>query len=276
MKLHVIASGSRGNAALIENEHTGEGVLIDCGICKRDALQGFENVGFDVTQLSSILITHDHSDHTKGLGVLLRALAKHDIHPSVHAHEDVVAASKPLREALSSVETAPAPLREGLSLSCAGFQVHVFATSHDAAASFGFRIEEPALDGKGMPDVLGYLTDSGIIPPAAHEALCGTRILALESNHDLHMLRTGPYPFALKERVASELGHLSNDQAACELACIAEEGGADRLEHVVAMHISQNNNTYRLPREVLGEVAQKIDPSIAVISAYQERIVSIE
>lgn len=249
-------------------------MLIDCGICKRAVFDGAKEVGFDLSRLRSILITHDHSDHTKGLGVVLRALAKKDVHPSLYIHDDVHRASRGLQEALSSVELPYEPMDAGDVIATAGMEIHVFATSHDAAASFGFRIQ--SVDGSGgEADAIGYLTDSGVVTEGAHEALKGVRILALESNHDIQMLRTGPYPFHLKQRVASDVGHLSNDQAAEELARIAEEGGADRLQTVVAMHISQNNNTYRLPREVLGDVAASIDPHIAVLTAYQERRISI-
>ena len=92
-------------------------------------------------------------------------------------------------------------------IGAAGLRVLPFATSHDATASFSFRVESP--DG----DALGYITDSGIVPAAAHAALHDVRILALESNHDECMLKNGDYPYIIKKRIASELGHLSNPQA---------------------------------------------------------------
>lgn len=125
-----------------------------------------------------------------------------------------------------------------------------FATSHDAAASFGFRVEAP--DG----DALGYITDSGIVTSTAHSALRDVRILALESNHDERMLQSGDYPYVIKQRIASEFGHLSNLQATEELAALITESRAAGLrtpEAVVAMHISQNNNDYDLPRAATRE-----------------------
>ena len=114
------------------------------------------------------------------------------------------------------------------------------------------------------------MTDTGVVTGAAHEALQGCRILALEANHDPTMLKNGPYPRALQERVSSEHGHLSNGQASEELKSLLHPG----LEEVIAMHISENNNTYRMPVECLrGVVLQESHPA-TVVCAYQQRLVS--
>ena len=94
LALHVLASGSRGNAAVVEDTATGKGVLVDCGICKRDFFARCDEAGFDPANLEAVLITHDHTDHTKGLGVVLRGLAKLGIEPSVFADDAVRATSK--------------------------------------------------------------------------------------------------------------------------------------------------------------------------------------
>ena len=91
LRLHILASGSGGNAAIAENAATGEGVLIDCGICKRDFFARAEEAGFNLEKLRAVVITHDHGDHTKGLGVVLRGLAKAGAHPAVCASEAVFA-----------------------------------------------------------------------------------------------------------------------------------------------------------------------------------------
>lgn len=133
LRLHVLASGSRGNAAVVEDASTGAGVLVDCGICKRDFLARCDEAGFDPARLAAILVTHDHTDHTKGLGVVLRGLAKKGIEPAVYAEDAVRAASSEVR-ALEDAHDVRS-LHAGDALSLAGMAVHVFRTSHDAAAS---------------------------------------------------------------------------------------------------------------------------------------------
>lgn len=262
LALHVLASGSRGNAAVIEDAVTGKGVLVDCGICKRDFFARCDEAGFDPANLEAVLVTHDHTDHTKGLGVVLRGLAKLGIEPQVFVDDAVRAASKEI----GALEGA-CDLRAffaGDALSLAGMQVHAFRTSHDAAASCGFRLE-------GGGDAVGFMTDTGIVTGEADEALRGVRILALESNHDVQMLKDGPYPYPVKRRVGSDFGHLSNAQAADELEGLL----SDALEQVVAMHISQNNNTYRLPDEALRAVVEQAGHPAVVQVAYQAMLVSV-
>lgn len=260
--LHVLASGSRGNAAIVEDASTGVGVLVDCGICKRDFFTRCEEAGFNPAKLATIVITHDHTDHTKGIGVVLRGLAKQGIEPAVYVNDAVRAASNDIRavEHASDIRSMCA----GDALSLGGMQVHAFRTSHDAAASCGFRIEVAG-------DAVGFMTDTGIVTGEAHEALSGVRLLALESNHDVQMLADGPYPYPVKRRVGSDVGHLSNDQAAIELEALLSE----RLEQVVAMHISQNNNTYRLPTDALAEVVARAGHPAVVQAAYQTMLVSV-
>lgn len=279
LRLHVLASGSGGNAAVVENVATGRGILIDCGICKRDFFARCQEAGFDPASLDGILITHDHSDHTKGLGVVLRGLARLGVHVPLYTAPAVRDASKPVSGVVQTGLAEFVPFAAGSALSLAGCQVHVLRSSHDAAASFGFRVEAPDLpgalegaDGPFVPmDVLGYLTDSGVVTPECHEGLGGARILALESNHDPHMLKVGPYPYHIKQRVASDVGHLSNGQARQELESLLHDG----LEQVVAMHVSRNNNTYRLPLQVQRSLLQEQCHGAQVSVAYQDRLVSV-
>lgn len=262
LQLNVLASGSRGNAAVVADARTGAGVLVDCGVCKRDFFDRCDEAGFDPANLAAILITHDHTDHTKGLGVVLRGLAKLGIRPPVYVDDAVRAASKEIRALEDAFELrlfAP-----GDALSLGGMQVHAFRTSHDAASSCGFRFEG------SFGDALGFMTDTGIVTGESHEALSGVRILALESNHDVQMLKDGPYPYPVKRRVGSDFGHLSNMQAAAELETLL----CDELEQVVAMHVSQNNNDYRLPGEALHASLERAGHGAVVQVAYQSMLVS--
>ncbi|WP_294439637.1 MBL fold metallo-hydrolase [uncultured Slackia sp.] len=280
LRLHILASGSRGNASVIEDADTGRAVLIDCGISKKDFMARCAEADFDPARIEAILVTHEHTDHTKGLGVVLRGLAKLDARPDVFANPATLAASKPLQEiaethrVLSFGADASGTGKAGIGiaqksgrpteLELAGMRIFPFVTSHDAAASFGFRIE---CDG----DVVGFMTDSGIVTPAAHDALQDVRLLALECNHDSKMLERGPYPYVVKQRIASEFGHLSNAQASDELASLL----SNRLEAVAAMHISENNNEYDLALKTFAETLARENHSARVCCGYQGRLTSI-
>lgn len=262
LRLHVLASGSRGNAAVVEDAETGAGVLVDCGICKREFFARCDAVGFDPARLSGILVTHDHTDHTKGLGVVLRGLAKQGVEPPVWALGPVRSASAELRALEGASDLRAFALGDALALG--GIAVHAFATSHDAAGSCGFRFEAAG-------DAVGFMTDTGTVTGAAHEALSHVRLLALESNHDVQMLRDGPYPYPVKRRVASDVGHLSNDQAAAELEALL----CDELEQVVSMHLSQNNNLPSLTVKALGAVVSRAAHPAAITPAAQGYAISV-
>ena len=290
LALHVLASGSSGNAAVVENVVTGAGVLIDCGICKRDFLSRCDQAGFDPARIEAAFVTHEHGDHVKGLGVVLRGLAKLGCQPPIYVARGCVANSDALakvaeafevRELATAADAGATASADGSAkaatgtsaIEAAGVRVIPFATSHDAAASFGFRIEDAA-DG----DAIGYLTDSGVVTPAAHAALADVRILALESNHDPKMLAAGPYPYVVKQRIASDAGHLSNGQAAAELAALvsaSRAAGQREPQTVVAMHISQNNNEYSLAKRTLEAALAEANCAADVLCGYQARLTSV-
>ena len=290
LALHVLASGSSGNAAVVENVVTGAGVLIDCGICKRDFLSRCDQAGFDPARIEAAFVTHEHGDHVKGLGVVLRGLAKLGCQPPIYVARGCVANSDALakvaeafevRELATAADAGATASADGSAkaatgtsaIEAAGVRVIPFATSHDAAASFGFRIEDAA-DG----DAIGYLTDSGVVTPAAHAALADVRILALESNHDPKMLAAGPYPYVVKQRIASDAGHLSNGQAAAELAALvsaSRAAGQREPQTVVAMHISQNNNEYSLAKRTLEAALAEAKCAADVLCGYQARLTSV-
>lgn len=263
LSLLVLGSGSKGNAAIVADKATGEGILIDAGICKRDLLAFSEQGGFDLANLKGIFITHAHSDHVKNLGVILRALASLGVEVPLFMHHETLAASKELQKAQEVSEIIFFEAQETILVG--PLSILTLPTSHDAAVSFGFRIE-------CGNDALGFITDTGMVLPDTLEALRNVRILGLESNHDEAMLQNGTYPRILKERVGSDKGHLSNTQA----AEVFEELLSDRLESVVALHISENNNTYRLPVETLREVAWQRGVQVSVTCAYQHRPVFID
>ena len=220
LALHVLASGSSGNAAVVENTATSAGVLIDCGICKRDFLNRCDEAGFDPGRIQALFVTHEHSDHVSGVSVWVKRW------------EGPLFASQGTPDTRKYLACLPfETFGPGEEFEVAGVRVQTFPTTHDVINPVGFRFS-------CQGDAIGYVTDTGTLPPGAMSLLCDARILAIESNHDVPMLRTGSYPRHLQDRIISELGHLSNEQAAGAL----RELVTDRTEHVVAMHISQENN----------------------------------
>ena len=262
LRLHVLASGSKGNSSVVENVLTGGCIVIDCGISKKAFLERLALCGVDPASIEAILLTHEHSDHTKGLGVLTRGLSRLGIHPALYVSEAVHAASTDVRAVQDVVDIVHFKAEDDFAL--AGISVHAFPTSHDAVESFGFRF-----DAEG--DSIGFMTDTGIPTGPALEALRSCRILALESNHDIGMLEHGPYPAYLKARIASDRGHLSNIQSASLVQTLLD----DKVQCLVGMHVSQNNNTYRLPREVFSDVVARNDHPAGVYVGYQDRVISV-
>ena len=240
LELIVLASGSSGNAAIVRDAAAGRSLLVDCGICKREFFTRCDDAGVDPLEIECVLVTHAHTDHTSGLGVVLRGLAKLGCAPVLYAHPATRAASKPIAEVEDLVEQRD--LAHGTPFEAAGIAVVPFPTSHDSEGSTCFRFETGG-------DAIGYVTDTGVVTPEAHESLQRVRVLAIESNHDVKMLQEGPYPYPLKQRILGSGGHLSNAQCCEEVASLLHLG----LQHVAAMHVSEHNNTFALPARELEE-----------------------
>ena len=227
--LHVLASGSKGNASIVEGP--GGSVLVDCGISRRALLGRAEELGVDVSRVAAVILTHEHSDHVGGLSVFCNRFDG-----PLFATAGTVAARRYLTELPFTL------VGHEDELELAGMRVQTFPVSHDVADPIGLRFST-------ADDALGFCTDTGELGEKALEALADARILALESNHDERMLATGDYPAYLKARVGGTTGHLSNEQAAEALERIV---GPD-TETVVAMHLSQENNRPSLCVRTLAE-----------------------
>lgn len=261
--LHILASGSKGNACVVEGPEGS--VLIDCGISRRELFSRAGALGVDMDRVQALLLTHEHSDHVSGVTVLCN-----------HAEFGLYATAGTVA-ARSYLAKLPFNLVEpGDTIGVAGMAVRIFHTSHDVADPVGFRFECPG-------DALGYCTDTGVLTSEAYEALAGCRILALESNHDSGMLERGPYPAFLKARVRSTGGHLSNGQAAEALPQLI----TDDTEAVVAMHISEKNNRPGIAVRTLAEAvgaepanstfteARTPDGHLSICAAAQARPLSV-
>ncbi len=222
MHLHILASGSKGNAAVVEGPCGS--VLIDDGLSRRELLSRADELGVDMDRVECAVVTHEHADHVSGLTVFCNKFEVRLVATAGTAGGRKYLATLPF-ELVGNADEFEA----------GGMRIRTFPTSHDVADPFGLRFD---CERGGQTDALGYCTDTGALTPRAMELLRGVRILALESNHDKRMLAQGPYPAFLKERVGGDHGHLSNDQAAEALPQLV---GPD-TETVIAMHLSQENN----------------------------------
>jgi phosphoribosyl 1,2-cyclic phosphodiesterase len=226
-----LGSGSQGNAFVVEasNGQHSVRVLIDDGFSPRELQRRLARARVDVGSLNAILVTHEHSDHAAGVCVFAR---RRQI--SVYATGGTVAAAglDPLRQLHT--------IRAGVELQIGPLQVLPIAVPHDAREPVQFMVS----DGVRR---LAILTDLGHPAPAVIATLSGLDALVLEFNHDLQMLRRGPYPPSLKNRIESDVGHLSNAQSIQFLEAIDRS----RLTRVVAAHLSRTNNRPHLAREAL-------------------------
>lgn len=232
LRLAVLGSGSSGNGVVVESD--GRRLLVDAGFsCKemerRMGLLGIEPAGFD-----GLVVTHEHSDHVRGA----RVFAKRN-GATVYATRGTLEASGLAeRQEISTVV-----IESGRPREMGAFVVEPFAIPHDAREPIGLVIEDP--QGRRV----GLVADIGCRSQLAWAALQNVDVLVLETNHDLDMLRRGPYPWPLKQRVAGRHGHLSNSEAAHGVRDLV----SDHLELVVLYHLSRTNNLPGLAAATIGE-----------------------
>lgn len=215
-------SGSSGNAGVIEEN--GRFLLVDMGCSCRATVKELEAVGLSAEGLAGILVTHEHSDHIKGLKVFLK---KYPV--PLYAGIGTL-------DALWQMDAVP-EATEMIAVNertedIEGFLVTGFNTSHDAAGSCGFRVVTPG--GR----IATFATDLGIVTEDVYRHMEDAHLVALEANYDRESLRTGPYPAYLKQRIAGKRGHLSNDASASIVAALIS-GGCNRI---ALCHLSQENN----------------------------------
>lgn len=227
MRLIPLASGSKGNAALLEFGKTR--LLLDAGLSARRLATRLDEIGVDPRKIDLVLLSHEHEDHTRGAELFSRR------------HGTPVACCW---ETLEAMDRSPSHFTEwtslvpGENLDFGEVQVLPFPVPHDAAKPVGFVIE-----GDGLR--VGMVTDLGHATTLVLERLRGCEVLMIESNHDDRMLLDGPYPWHLKQRVSGRLGHLSNREAAEMLRHTA----AENCRAVVLAHLSEKNNTPALARQ---------------------------
>jgi phosphoribosyl 1,2-cyclic phosphodiesterase len=242
----MLASGSRGNCAIVASARTR--ILVDAGISCRETFRRMKALGLastgtkstsstsdDPQALSAILITHEHSDHIYGLATLAKKLripvfmtgATHQAWARAMRNQD---GQRPQLEKWERFES-------GHRFQVGDIEVKPFTIPHDAADPVGFTFRAEGIK-------IGFATDLGYIPPSVRDHLRGCDVLVMESNHDLEMLRVGPYPWSVKQRVMSRVGHLSN----LALADFFSNDYDNSATFVVLAHLSLENNHPEIAR----------------------------
>lgn len=220
-RICTLFSGSSGNC--IYAESADGALLIDAGGSGKKIADAALRIGGHLDRVDGLLLSHDHSDHIKGAGILARRYGM----PMFMTPGTFEASRRTL-------DGAPPPrlFRPGSVLALGGFHVHTLPTPHDGVEPVAFVLERHGLR-------CGILTDLGTTYPALREMMGTLDAVILESNYDPHMLENGMYPPWLKARIASEKGHLSNEQA----ACLIRDHATERLQLVMLAHLSDKNNT---------------------------------
>lgn len=237
MRVCTLASGSSGNATYVEGD--GAAVLVDAGLSGKAIAGQLEAIGVDPLGLKGILVTHEHIDHIKGVGVLAR---KHNL--CVYATEQTWGEILPLIGEIP--ESSRCVLESGRTLEVEDLKIDCFSTSHDAVDSIGFSIH--CGDSR-----LGITTDTGYLTGCARKYIDGSDLLIFEANHDMQMLKTGKYPWKLKQRILSDKGHLSNIAAGHCLASLVN----GKTKGVILAHLSKENNLPELAYSTVARVLEE-------------------
>ncbi len=227
MRVSILASGSSGNLTLLETERTR--LLVDCGLGKRETLARLAALEKQVERVDGILITHEHRDHCNGLPQML-GLYKAPLYVTEPTFAELRRLlPERLEKRLRGVET----IHAGQDFTIGDIDVHAFRIPHDAVEPVGFTFRACGVK-------MALVTDLGYMPELVKVHLRDADCLVLESNHDLEMLKVGPYPWVVKQRVLSRTGHLSNHAVSEYLA--DPDGFDGRARYLVLAHISQENN----------------------------------
>jgi phosphoribosyl 1,2-cyclic phosphodiesterase len=219
MKIAALASGSDGNCFYINNGDSS--VIVDSGISCKRVIHRLNYLGEDPSKIKGIFVTHEHTDHVKGVDVLARKLNIPVFATRGTINNCFLCSDKKLINEINNHDL----------VKLAGLEVEAFSKPHDAADPVSFAIR----NGK----MISILTDIGHASKNVIGAVKDSDFLIMETNHDLKMLQEGPYPYSLKRRIDSEIGHFSNFNSA---ACVLEHSNS-KLKNVMLAHLSEINNT---------------------------------
>ncbi len=245
MRFSVLGSGSRGNSVFIESGKTG--ILIDAGFSGKEIEARLISIGRDLSNVRAVCLTHEHNDHIRGVGVISRRCKI----PTYSNSGTFAAGIHKMGKLFSLLE-----FETGDFLEIDDLQVRSFRISHDTADPVGYVVS----NGKKS---IGYCTDTGKISHLISSRLAGCNGLVLEFNHNLEMLKNGPYPLHLQQRIRSSQGHLCNEDAAQLLADLF----GDHLRTVVLAHLSETNNTPDLAQKAAMHSVQDWGDASLIVSS---------
>ena len=243
--VHTLSSGSSGNALLLSCGSTH--LLVDAGISCRRITVSLRELGLTPEDLTAILITHTHTDHISGLQVLLKRTAC--------PVRGFGRTCRELEYRLAGISDRLQPMDPCTPYILGGCTVTAFPTAHDSPGSCGYRFDTD--DGS-----VGLMTDTGFITNEAATTLPGVDLAILESNHDVEAVRSGPYPYYLKQRILGDHGHLRNEDAARFAVALAQAGASE----IILAHLSQENNTPAMARSAVETAlsAAGLSPALSV------------
>jgi phosphoribosyl 1,2-cyclic phosphodiesterase len=255
MQVTILGSGSAGNCTLIETESTA--ILIDAGLSGRQISQRLDSIGRATAQLDGIILTHEHTDHTRGLATL----CKLDAFP-VYANRLTAEAFSSDPESCNRVKVSWRLFSTGSPFNIGDLTIESFSVPHDANDPVGFTIRHDIQS-------IGVLTDLGHATKLVVERVRNVDVLVIESNHDVKLLQEDTArPWALKQRIMSRHGHLSNDAA----ASVTTEIAGERLRHVLLAHLSRDCNRPELAQRVMVDQLRRIGANhVAVAVASQDK-----
>ena len=239
MHLSILASGSQANALLLREDSTR--ILVDAGLGIRGLIFALQEIGERPQDISAVFLTHEHNDHTRGLASLLKRAPI-----PVYATAGTLAAISP-----GFMRMQKAFPMNGIAVDVGPFTVRALPVSHDAADPVAYQIH-------CGNDLVTIATDTGEVSPDLHRAFAESTIAVIESNHDEHLLRTGPYPEHLKLRIAGSTGHLSNRQT----ANVLRDCNTGKMKHVVLAHLSEENNHPDLARDSARSALDNLDIAV--------------
>lgn len=259
MNVHILASGSTGNAALVQMG--GANILVDAGISARRIKNALGAVGTAIDDLDAVLVTHEHRDHVAGLPTLSR---KYKL--PIYARP---AAWDSLDRELPQPVDADSRRLLGDSLDIGEVKIEPFSLSHDAADPVGFSFYHRSRK-------CCLATDLGFVTDTVKKALAFADVLIIEANHDIDMLKQGSYPWFLKQRILSNRGHLANTDAGWTLARLPRKSHC----HAFLAHISQENNRPELAEKtvaaILGEQECRLGKDITLHLTFPDQTASLE